>query len=58
VSEFGSFLAVIVGMMATFIMFRVFSRRKRRAEPWPTSAVLFAVSWLACAAIALYLVLA
>ena len=57
-SEFGSFLALIVGMIATFTMFCVFSRRKRRVAPWPTSAVLFALSWLACVAIAFYLVLA
>jgi hypothetical protein len=58
VSDFGSVLAVIVGAVATCAMFSVFSRRKRRGAPWPTSAVLFALSWLACVAIALYLLLA
>ena len=53
----GRLLVMVISGPLTLLLFLVYSPRKRPLLRWPPSAVLFALGWLACLGVAVYLVL-
>lgn len=56
-SDRGRLLVMVISGLLTLLLFLVYSPRKRPLPRWPPSAILFALGWLVCLGVAVYLVL-